>query len=31
VINAYAEIIKGFSRDDQVKLFSANAERYFRI
>ncbi|MBN9275028.1 MAG: amidohydrolase family protein [Mesorhizobium sp.] len=31
VINAYAEIIKGFSRDEQVKLFSANAERYFRI
>ena len=31
VINAYAEIIKGFGRDDQVKLFSANAERIFRI
>ena len=31
VINAYAEIIKGFSRDERVALFSANAERYFRI
>lgn len=31
VINAYAEIISGFGRDEQVKLFSANAERIFRI
>ena len=31
VINAYAEIISGFSRADQVKLFSGNAERIFRI
>ena len=31
VINAYAEIISGFSRDEQVKMFSGNAERIFRI
>jgi len=31
VIDAYAEIIKDFSETDQVKLFSANAERIFRI
>jgi predicted TIM-barrel fold metal-dependent hydrolase len=31
VINAYAEIISGFSRDEQVKMFSGNAEKLFRI
>ena len=31
VINAYADIISGFARDDQVKMFSGNAERLFRI
>ena len=31
VINAYAAIISGFPRDDQVKMFSGNAERIFRI
>jgi predicted TIM-barrel fold metal-dependent hydrolase len=31
VVNAYAEIIKGFSHDDQVALFSGTAERIFRI
>lgn len=31
VINAYAEIISDLSRADQTKLFSANAERIFRI
>ena len=31
VINAYAEIISGFSRDEQTALFSGNAERLFRI
>jgi predicted TIM-barrel fold metal-dependent hydrolase len=31
VIDAYAEIISGLPRGDQVKLFSANAERIFRI
>ena len=31
VIDAYVEIIKGFSHDEQVALFSANAERIFRI
>jgi predicted TIM-barrel fold metal-dependent hydrolase len=31
VINAYAEIISGFPRDQQVQMFSANAERLFRI
>ena len=31
VINAYAQIIAGFSRAEQVKLFSGNAERIFRI
>lgn len=31
VINAYADIISGFSRDEQVKMFSGNAERLFRI
>ncbi|MEQ1950173.1 amidohydrolase family protein [Mesorhizobium yinganensis] len=31
VINAYAEIISGFPRAEQVKMFSGNAERIFRI
>ena len=31
VVNAYAEIIKDFSADEQVALFSGNAERIFRI
>ena len=31
VIDAYAEIIGGFSADEQTAMFSANAERYFRI
>ena len=31
VIDAYAEIIKDFSDNDQGKLFSGNAERIFRI
>jgi predicted TIM-barrel fold metal-dependent hydrolase len=31
VIDAYAEIIQGFSRDEQVALFSGNAEKLFRI
>lgn len=31
VINAYAEIISGFSRDEQVKMFSGNAEKLFWI
>ncbi len=31
VLNAYAEIISDFSENDQVKLFSANAERIFRV
>jgi predicted TIM-barrel fold metal-dependent hydrolase len=31
VINAYAELIRGFSHDEQVAMFSANAERIFRI
>ena len=31
VINAYAEIISGFSRDEQIRMFSGNAERIFRI
>jgi hypothetical protein len=30
-VDAYAEIISGFSRDEQVAMFSANAERIFRI
>ena len=30
-INAYAEIISVFARDEQVKMFSGNAERLFRI
>lgn len=31
VINAYAEIISGLPRAEQIKLFSGNAERIFRI
>ena len=31
VVNAYAEIIKGFSRTEQEHMFSKNAERIFRI
>jgi predicted TIM-barrel fold metal-dependent hydrolase len=31
VVNAYAAIISGFSRDEQVAMFSGNAERIFRI
>ncbi len=31
VVNAYAEIIKDFSQDEQVALFSGNAERIFRL
>jgi predicted TIM-barrel fold metal-dependent hydrolase len=31
VVNAYAELIKGYSRDEQVAMFSGNAERIFRI
>lgn len=31
VIDAYAQIVADYSRDEQVALFSANAERLFRI
>lgn len=31
VINAYAAIISGFARHEQVAMFSGNAERLFRI
>jgi predicted TIM-barrel fold metal-dependent hydrolase len=31
VINAYAEIIAGFSKDEQTAMFSRNAEKLFRI
>jgi predicted TIM-barrel fold metal-dependent hydrolase len=31
VINAYAEIISGFPRDQQAAMFAGNAERLFRI
>jgi len=31
VLDAYAEIIVGFSRDEQVAMFSGNGERIFRI
>jgi predicted TIM-barrel fold metal-dependent hydrolase len=31
LIEAYAEIVEGFSRDEQVALFSGNAEKLFRI
>jgi predicted TIM-barrel fold metal-dependent hydrolase len=31
VVDAYAAIISGFSQDEQVALFSGNAERIFRV
>ena len=31
IVNAYAKIIAGFSRDEQLKMFSGNAERVFQI
>ncbi len=31
LINAYANIISGFRRDEQIAMFSGNAERLFRI
>jgi predicted TIM-barrel fold metal-dependent hydrolase len=31
VVNAYAEIISGFTREEQTAMFSSNAERLFRI
>ena len=31
VLDAFEEIIKGFSPDERVALFSGNAERIFRI
>jgi predicted TIM-barrel fold metal-dependent hydrolase len=31
VVNAYAEIISGFTKDERGKMFSRNAERLFRI
>ena len=31
LINAYAEIIKGFSKDEQRAMFAGNAEQLFRI
>lgn len=31
VINAYAAIIADFTKDEQIQMFSANAERVFRI
>jgi predicted TIM-barrel fold metal-dependent hydrolase len=31
LINAYAEIISGFTGDEQVAMFSGNAENLFRI
>jgi predicted TIM-barrel fold metal-dependent hydrolase len=31
LIDAYATIIAGFTKDEQTKMFSANAERLFRI
>ena len=31
LINAYAEIISGFSHDEQTAMFSRNAETLFRI
>jgi predicted TIM-barrel fold metal-dependent hydrolase len=31
VIGAFAELVSGFSPDEQVAMFSANAERIFRI
>jgi predicted TIM-barrel fold metal-dependent hydrolase len=31
LVDAYAEIISRFSRDEQIRMFSGNAERIFRI
>jgi len=31
VVNAYAEVISSFTREEQTKMFSGNAERIFRI
>ena len=31
LVNAYTEIISGFSRDEQIALFAKNAERLYRI
>ena len=31
LINAYAEIIAGFTKDEQTRMFSRNAEKLFRI
>jgi predicted TIM-barrel fold metal-dependent hydrolase len=31
VVEAYAAIISGFARDEQIRMFSGNAERIFRI
>ena len=31
VVDAYARIISGFTPDEQAAMFSANAERHFRI
>jgi predicted TIM-barrel fold metal-dependent hydrolase len=31
LINAYARIISGFTPDEQLAMFSGNAERLFRI
>jgi predicted TIM-barrel fold metal-dependent hydrolase len=31
LINAYAKIISGFTREEQLAMFSYNAEKLFRI
>jgi predicted TIM-barrel fold metal-dependent hydrolase len=31
IVNAYAEIISSFTREEQTKMFAGNAERIFRI
>ncbi len=31
LVNAYAKIISGFTRDEQLAMFSHNAEKLFRI
>jgi predicted TIM-barrel fold metal-dependent hydrolase len=31
VIDAYEELISGFSESEQIALFSGNAERIFKI
>jgi predicted TIM-barrel fold metal-dependent hydrolase len=31
LIDAYAKIISGFTEDEQMAMFSGNAERLFRI